>query len=45
MIVTAAIGGGVRIIVLNLSFAVFGGSGETHKFPLWWGNNIEGEVD
>jgi len=45
MIVTAAIGGGVQIIVFILTFAVFGGSGEAHQFPLWWGNNIEGNVD
>jgi uncharacterized membrane protein YvlD (DUF360 family) len=45
MIVTAAIGGGVQIIVFILTFAVFGGSGTAHQFPIWWGNNIEGNVD
>jgi len=45
LIVTAAIGGGVQIIVFILTFAVFGGSGVAHNFPIWWGNNIEGNVD
>lgn len=45
MIVTAAIGGGVQIIVFILTFAVFGGSGEAHQFPTWWGNNLSGNVD
>lgn len=45
MIVTAAIGGGVQIIVFILTFAVFGGSGVAHNFPQWWGNNLNGNVD
>lgn len=45
LIVTAAIGGGVQIIVFILTFAVFGGSGEAHNFPEWWGNNLSGNVD
>ena len=45
MIVTAAIGGGVQIIVFVLTFAVFGGSGAAHQFPEWWGNNLSGNVD
>lgn len=45
LIVTAAIGGGVQIIVFILTFAVFGGSGEAHNFPEWWGNNLDGNVD
>lgn len=43
--VTAAIGGGFTIIVFILTFAVFGGSGKEHNFPVWWGNNLEGNVD
>lgn len=45
LIVTAAIGGGVQIIVFILTFAVFGGSGKAHPFPEWWGNNLSGNVD
>jgi hypothetical protein len=45
MIVTAAIGGAVQIIVFILTFAVFGGSGAAHPFPEWWGNNLSGNVD
>lgn len=45
LIVTAAIGGGVQIIVFILTFAVFGGSGVAHNFPTWWGNNLNGNVD
>lgn len=45
LIVTAAIGGGVQIIVFILTFAVFGGSGVAHQFPQWWGNNLNGNVD
>ncbi|EPS35544.1 hypothetical protein H072_11046 [Dactylellina haptotyla CBS 200.50] len=45
LIVTAAIGGGVQIIVFILTFAVFGGSGKSHDFPKWWGNNLDGNVD
>lgn len=45
MIVTAAIGGGVQIIVFILTFTVFGGGGKAHPFPEWWGNNFSGNVD
>ncbi|KAF3913376.1 hypothetical protein ABW20_dc0106770 [Dactylellina cionopaga] len=45
LIVTAAIAGGVQIIVFILTFAVFGGSGKAHEFPKWWGNNLDGNVD
>jgi uncharacterized membrane protein YvlD (DUF360 family) len=45
MIVTAAIGGGVQIIVFILTFTVFGGGGKAHPFPEWWGNNLSGNVD
>jgi hypothetical protein len=45
MIVTAAIAGGVQIIIFILTFAVFGGSGEAHSFPIWWGNQIDANVD
>lgn len=45
IIVAAAIGGGYQIIVFILTFAVFGGSGEAHDFPIWWGNNLDGNVD
>jgi len=45
LIVTAAIGGGVQIIVFILTFAVFGGSGKAYNFPIWWGNNLDGNVD
>ncbi|KAF3912918.1 hypothetical protein AA313_de0208742 [Arthrobotrys entomopaga] len=45
LIVNAAIAGGVQIIVFILTFAVFGGSGEAHNFPEWWGNNLSGNMD
>lgn len=44
MIVTAAIAGGVQIIIFILTFAVFGGSGQAHEFPQWWGNNLAGSL-
>ncbi|KAH8884906.1 OPT superfamily oligopeptide transporter [Thozetella sp. PMI_491] len=38
-LVSAALDGGTQVIVFILSFAVFGGSGEAHDFPIWAGNN------
>ncbi|KAK7535339.1 OPT oligopeptide transporter protein-domain-containing protein [Phyllosticta citribraziliensis] len=38
-LVSAALDGGTQVIVFILSFAVFGGSGKAHDFPLWAGNN------
>jgi len=38
-LVSAALDGGTQVIVFILSFAVFGGSGDAHDFPLWAGNN------
>ncbi|KAJ6256139.1 hypothetical protein Dda_8974 [Drechslerella dactyloides] len=45
LIVTAAIAGGVQIIVFILTFAVLGGAGPVHPFPTWWGNNADGNND
>ncbi|KAK6346616.1 hypothetical protein TWF696_006736 [Orbilia brochopaga] len=45
LIVTAAIAGGVQIIVFILTFAVLGGGGPIHPFPTWWGNNVDGNND
>ncbi|KAM7183157.1 OPT oligopeptide transporter domain containing protein [Rhypophila sp. PSN 637] len=36
--VAAAISGGVAIVSFVLTFAVFGGAGNEHRFPHWWGN-------
>lgn len=38
-LVSAALDGGTQVIVFILSFAVFGGSGAAHDFPIWGGNN------
>jgi hypothetical protein len=38
-LVSAALDGGTQVLVFILSFAVFGGSGKEHNFPLWAGNN------
>jgi hypothetical protein len=38
-LVSAALDGGTWVLVFILSFAVFGGSGKEHNFPLWAGNN------
>lgn len=31
--------GGTNLWLFILSFAVFGGSGKAHDFPIWRGNN------
>jgi len=36
---SAALDGGTQVLVFILSFAVFGGGGDAHNFPLWAGNN------
>jgi hypothetical protein len=38
-LVSAALDGGTQVIVFILSFAVFGGGGVAHDFPIWGGNN------
>lgn len=38
-LISAALDGGTQVLVFILSFAVFGGSGEAHNFPIWAGNN------
>jgi hypothetical protein len=38
-LVSAALDGGTQVIVFILSFAVFGGGGQAHDFPVWGGNN------
>jgi len=42
-LISAAFDGGTQVLVFILSFAVFGGSGKAHNFPIWGGNN--GGVD
>lgn len=41
----AAIAGGTSLIVFILTFAVAGGAGVERDFPVWWGNNLNGNVD
>ena len=38
-LVSAALDGGTQVCVFILSFAVAGGSGVAHNFPIYWGNN------
>jgi hypothetical protein len=38
-ILSAAMDGGTQVIVFIMTFAVFGGSGKSVPFPLWWANN------
>ncbi|KAF4614385.1 hypothetical protein G7Y89_g15352 [Cudoniella acicularis] len=38
-LVSAALDGGTQVLVFIFSFAVFGGSGAAHNFPVWAGNN------
>ncbi|KAK3934581.1 OPT oligopeptide transporter protein-domain-containing protein [Diplogelasinospora grovesii] len=48
LIIAAAIAGGCSLIIFILTFAVSGGSGgigEARQFPVWWGNNRDGNVD
>lgn len=37
-IVSAAMDGGTQVLVFVFTFAVFGGSGTAHPFPVWAGN-------
>jgi len=37
---SAALDGGTQVLVFILTFAVFGGGGKEHDFPIWAGNNI-----
>ncbi|EPS26976.1 hypothetical protein PDE_01916 [Penicillium oxalicum 114-2] len=44
-LVTGAFDGASLTVLFILSFAVFGAGGRQHPFPLWWGNNQEGNLD
>ncbi|PMD19683.1 peptide transporter MTD1 [Hyaloscypha hepaticicola] len=44
-LVSAALDGGTSVIVFILSFAVFGAAGNTINFPIYWGNNLNGNFD
>ncbi|KAK0615062.1 OPT oligopeptide transporter protein-domain-containing protein [Bombardia bombarda] len=43
--VAASIAGAISLISFILVFAVQGGAGEERPFPIWWGNNAEGNMD
>ncbi len=44
-LVSAALDGGTSVIIFILSFAIFGAAGKSVNFPLWWGNNANGNFD
>jgi len=44
-LVSAALDGGTSVIVFIMSFAIFGAAGTAHYFPVWWGNNMNGNFD
>lgn len=44
-LVTGAWDGGSLVALFILSLAVFGVAGPQKPFPLWWGNNQNGNLD
>ena len=44
-LVSAALDGGTSVIVFILSFALFGAAGNKVNFPIYWGNNLNGNFD
>jgi hypothetical protein len=44
-LVSAGMDGGTQVMVFLLSFAVAGASGVERPFPMWWGNNLNGNAD
>jgi hypothetical protein len=44
-ILSAAMDGGTQVMVFILSFAVLGAGGPQRKFPIYWGNNRDGNND
>lgn len=44
-LVSAGMDGGTQVMVFLLSFAVAGASGVARPFPVWWGNNTNGNAD
>ena len=44
-LVSAALDGGTSVIVFIMSFAIFGAAGKTVNFPIYWGNNANGNYD
>ncbi|OJJ49265.1 hypothetical protein ASPZODRAFT_60723 [Penicilliopsis zonata CBS 506.65] len=44
-LVSAALDGGTSVIVFIMSFALFGAAGNAVSFPIYWGNNSNGNYD
>lgn len=44
-LVSAALDGGTSVIVFIMSFALFGAAGNGNNFPMYWGNNLNGNYD
>ncbi|KAJ5126573.1 hypothetical protein N7448_007352 [Penicillium atrosanguineum] len=44
-LIAAAFDGGSLMILVILSFVVFGAGGISHPFPSWWENNVKGNYD
>ncbi|KAF9874380.1 OPT oligopeptide transporter [Colletotrichum karsti] len=44
-LVTGAMDGASLTVLFILSFAVFGAGGSSKPFPIWWGNNANGNYD
>lgn len=44
-LVTAGWDGASLTCLFILSFAVFGAAGRSAPFPIWWGNNADGNLD